>query len=77
MARRINQEVLHRRAPVAMPSGLAADGEPYGGSGSSHVPGSGGKHVMRAARDLAGGRERGPELTNSRPEITWLRTHTA
>ncbi len=45
---------------------------------SSHVPGTQGKYVLRAAPDLAeAGGEDGPEVAQSRAEISWLRTHTA
>ncbi len=47
----------------------------------SHVPGSGGKHVLRAASDLAhnlaeAGGEDGPEVAHPRAEVTRLRAHT-
>jgi hypothetical protein len=82
---RIQQEVLHRRAQVAVLFGLAAGEDVYGlmtAAAPSHVPGTGRSNVLRAARDLAhdlaeAGEEDDPEMIHSRAEITRLRTHPA
>ncbi len=55
---------------------------PDGGIGSQLRARQRGKHVLRAARDLAynlaeAGGEDGPEVGHSRVEVTRLRAHTA
>ncbi len=78
---RIDRDVLLRRAPAAVLSGVAAGDDVrdlMAAAAPSHVPGTHGKHVLRAARDLAeAGGEDGPEVAHSRAEITRLRAHTA
>jgi hypothetical protein len=78
---RVDQDVLHRRAQAAVLSGLAAGDDVHDlMAAAAFQPRAWqrGKHVLRAARDLAeAGGEDGPEVAHSRAEITWLRAHTA
>ncbi len=62
-------------------SGLAAGDDVrdlMAAAAPSYVPGTHGKHLLRAAPDLAeAGGEDSPEVAQSRAEISRLRAHTA